>query len=489
MVVEGGVFVGNAYGIVAYASSEVAIVNNRVANSFWEGILVESSSSAVVRGNDVQLAGVYGIDVFTSADVEVRDNTASTSAETGIYLQNVDRVVVSGNNASSNALLGIGLDYASDVTIIDNSLWDNGYGLDLFDSGRVLARQNTIGRSTMEAVSVYYSNNVTIDLNRFVSNDGGLFASFATDLTVAHNTFRNNVVQGGDELGTRTAWDRGYPAGGNFWSDYTGVDLCSGAGQDVCTGPDGIGDTPYAVDVDTQDRHPLMQPYEPGSGLTTHAPIVIVGNAEFTGANGVTGGSGTPSDPYIIEGWEIDGSANSGIEVYNTDAHFVIRNVYIHSALIDGIYFYSVQNAKVENASLTGNRQALYVEVSSTVTVAASNISFNVWDAIVLDWSSNVTLEGNAIWGNGMWGVFTYAASDLAIRNNTVSGNDWGIDLVQSQRIEVAGNEVTSHNVTGLSTDIASNVTVIGNAFLDNDYNVNLTDSADLLLRGNAVDA
>src|SRR3990170_449561 len=222
VVVEAGMFVDNAYGIVAYASSAVAIVNNRVANSFWEGILVESSSSAVVRGNDVQLAGVYGIDVFTSADVEVRDN------------------------------------YASDVTIIDNSLWDNGYGLDLFDSGRVLARQNTIGRSPMEAVSVYYSNNVTIDLNRFVSNDGGVFASFATDLTVAHNTFRNNVVQGGDEFGTRTAWDRGYPAGGNFWSDYTGVDLCSGSGQDVCTGPDGIGDAPYAVDPDTVDRYPLM---------------------------------------------------------------------------------------------------------------------------------------------------------------------------------------------------------------------------------------
>src|SRR3990170_2197177 len=273
MVVEGGVFVGNAYGIVAYASSEVAIVNNRVANSFWEGILVESSSSAVVRGNDVQLAGVYGIDVFTSADVEVRDNTASTSAETGIYLQNVDRVVVIGNNASSNALMGIGLDYASDVTIIDNSLWDNGYGLDLFDSGRGLARQNTIGRSTMEAVSVYYSNNVTIDLNRFVSNEGGLFASFATDLTVAHNTFRNNVVQGGDELGTRTAWDRGYPAGGNFWSDYT------------------------AVDLDTVDRYPLMTTSAfmfPGSTARPDIPSMLSPPGAPRGALDGTGAHEAP---------------------------------------------------------------------------------------------------------------------------------------------------------------------------------------------------
>jgi parallel beta-helix repeat protein len=297
VAVEGGVFVGNSFGIVAYASSNITIVNNRVANSFWEGILVESSSSTVVRGNDVRLCGVYGIDVFTSTDVEVRDNTASTGGETGIYLQNVDRVLVTGNNASSNALMGIALDFASDVTIIDNSLWDNAYGMDLFDSGRVLARQNTIGRSITAAVSIGYSNNVTIDLNRFVSNDGGVFASFATDLIVAQNTFRGNAFQGGDDFGTRTAWDRGYPAGGNFWSDYTGVDLCSGPGQDVCTGPDGIGDTPYAIDADTIDRYPLMVTpsfASPGSTARPDVPSMLSPPGVPRGASDGTGAHGVP---------------------------------------------------------------------------------------------------------------------------------------------------------------------------------------------------
>src|SRR3990172_9610139 len=263
VVVEAGMFVDNSYGILAYAPSAVAIANNQVANSFWEGILVESSSSAVVRGNDVQVSGVYGIDVFTSTDVEVRDNTASTGWETGIFVQNADRVFVTGNNASSNALMGISLDFGSNVTMSDNSLWDNVYGMDLFDSGPVLARQNTIGRSITAAGSTGYGNNVTLDRNVFTSNDGGVFASFTDDMTVAHNAFSNNVFQGGDEFGTRTAWDGGYPSGGNYWSDYAGVDNCSGPNQDVCPDPDGIGDTPYAVDADTQDRYPLMAPYGP----------------------------------------------------------------------------------------------------------------------------------------------------------------------------------------------------------------------------------
>src|SRR5213076_3134076 len=45
------------------------------------------------------------------------------------------------------------------------------------------------------------------------------------------------------------AWDDGYPQGGNFWSNYRGADQCSGPGQDVCNGPDGIGDTPYPIQV------------------------------------------------------------------------------------------------------------------------------------------------------------------------------------------------------------------------------------------------
>ncbi len=278
MVVEGGVFAGNGYGIVAYASSNVTIVNNQVSNSFWEGILVDSSSSVVVRGNNARFSAAYEIDVYMSTDVEIRENIAYWSGFAGINLYNAERVFITGNNASSNNVLGIALDTTANVTIIGNDLWDNEYGMNILDSRDVLARGNTIGANIMEAVSLSTSNNVTFDLNVFTSNDGGVFASFATDLIVAQNTFRANAFQGGDDSGTRTAWDRGYPAGGNFWSDYTGVDLCSGPGQDVCTGPDGIGDTPYAVDPDTVDRYPLMGPpslASPGSTAMPDGPSML----------------------------------------------------------------------------------------------------------------------------------------------------------------------------------------------------------------------
>jgi hypothetical protein len=52
-------------------------------------------------------------------------------------------------------------------------------------------------------------------------------------------------------------WDDGYPSGGNYWSDYAGVDEKSGPGQNL-TGSDGIGDTHYIIDGNNRDRYPLM---------------------------------------------------------------------------------------------------------------------------------------------------------------------------------------------------------------------------------------
>ncbi|TDA33944.1 MAG: hypothetical protein DSO02_03230, partial [Hadesarchaea archaeon] len=58
-----------------------------------------------------------------------------------------------------------------------------------------------------------------------------------------------------------------------------------------------------------------------------HAPIYIEGDGNFKPANGVRSGSGTKTDPYIIENWEIDASNAHGIHIKNTTAYFVIRNV------------------------------------------------------------------------------------------------------------------------------------------------------------------
>ena len=83
---------------------------------------------------------------------------------------------------------------------------------------------------------------------------------------VYHNNIISNVKPPIDEKdysdGYKNQWDNGYPSGGNFWSDYIGVDNYSGPNQNI-SGGDGIGDSSYNIsgNENSQDRYPFMEPW------------------------------------------------------------------------------------------------------------------------------------------------------------------------------------------------------------------------------------
>src|SRR5205807_8627050 len=159
-----------------------------------------------------------------------------------VRVSNCDSVNISGNtiNAPSSShgtfdLLTVS--HASNITITGNN------------------RSNST-----TAVGVSGSSSVTIVGNNIQSNIQGVVLNDTENGLVFHNNFLNNTFQSIDTYSTQNAWDNGYPSGGNFWSDYTGADNCSGPAQNICPNPDGIGDTPYLFNYN-QDNYPLTKPY------------------------------------------------------------------------------------------------------------------------------------------------------------------------------------------------------------------------------------
>jgi len=75
------------------------------------------------------------------------------------------------------------------------------------------------------------------------------------------NDFEDNSlhVEGGDLALNANLWDNGYPAGGNYWDTYVGVDNFNGISQNEI-GSDGIGDIPYQITTANIDHYPLMHP-------------------------------------------------------------------------------------------------------------------------------------------------------------------------------------------------------------------------------------
>ncbi len=106
-----------------------------------------------------------------------------------------------------------------------------------------------------------------------------------------------------------------------------------------------------------------------GSSAAPHGTIVIDDPESFTTDNGVTSGSGTSSDPYVIEGWTIDGSGSAvGILIQSTTEHVIIRDVTVSNCSV-GISLLSVSNVEVTDCAITENDKGVSLIYTSGCSV------------------------------------------------------------------------------------------------------------------------
>ena len=261
-----------ADGIVVYLSSRVTVAHNNVSFNAQEGIRVDGSSYTVFSGNRVDSNGGDGIEVDGADRVVATDNQASNNGD-GISFAGVTNGTAVGNTVLNGAY-GIRLWQSRGVVLGSNNLSSNGEGIRVGGSTNVTLTRNYVSLNTYNGVQFVGSSDSIIKENDITSNgDGpsvygaGIRLDSSARILVYNNNLLGNAVQAVDDGGSGNLWDGGYPAGGNRWSDYSGPDLCSGLGQDVCPNPDGVGDVAYIVDSDTRDRYPLMGLYVP-----TNAP-------------------------------------------------------------------------------------------------------------------------------------------------------------------------------------------------------------------------
>jgi len=115
------------------------------------------------------------------------------------------------------------------------------------------------GAGSGKGVDLSGRTNVTVWNTQIKNFDDGILLVHSSNNSIYHNNFVDNTYQISND-GSVNVWDDGYPSGGNYWSDYSAVDLFGGPYQNV-TGSDGVGDTPYVIDEYNVDRYPLMAPY------------------------------------------------------------------------------------------------------------------------------------------------------------------------------------------------------------------------------------
>ena len=212
--VNDSLFENSDSAIIVMSSDGMSIANNTIISQGFGGIMVMDSNMTDISNNSIDQCETYGLIVTELNNVTVQDNTVTNANGFGMAAIVADNLTFARNNASSNIFCGMIVNDTRNMLVYGNDFTMNGrYGL--------------------------YIGNVSTAMvfhNRFIGNP-------------------EQAVQGPNT--TALGWDDGYPSGGNYWSDYIGVDLMSGPDQDI-SGNDGIGDTPYAFATGGTDRYPFV---------------------------------------------------------------------------------------------------------------------------------------------------------------------------------------------------------------------------------------
>ncbi|MGD8506254.1 MAG: NosD domain-containing protein [Candidatus Bathyarchaeota archaeon] len=280
------------YGIWLELSSDVQIHSNNISTnpSNYAGIWVYNSSGSSVFNNN--FTGNYdAVRLEDSSNNSVYENNLTSnfrgimiSSTFGVSQYNdIHRNYIAGNQH------GIRLQYSSNNTVSRNYVAENYFGIWLYRSSNNSIYGNNVTLSTYEGLFVEYSPQNTIAGNNVENNPNGIeFKSSrasreSSNNTVYHNSFVGNTVQVKSYY-SANSWDDGYPSGGNYWSDYAGIDDYNGPNQDQL-GSDGIGDTQFVIDAENTDTYPLMRPKSPMPGDVNADGIVDIFDIGYISAH------------------------------------------------------------------------------------------------------------------------------------------------------------------------------------------------------------
>jgi len=378
--VSGNNITNHGHGVWLYSSLYNSVSGNNITNN-GHGIRLDSSSNNSVSGNNITNNG-YGIGLYESSNNNTISGNNVTNNEYGVYLSfSSNNNTISGNNITANNHDGVCLDSSSNNSVSGNNITANNHaGVSLGSSNNNSLSGNNITNNGHGIRLYYSSNNNTISGNNIANNGDGIYLYYSSNNKFYHNDFIDNTQQVYFYAsGYANVWDDGYPSGGNYWSDYTGVDLYSGPNQDT-PGSDGIGDTPYLIEAGNQDRYPLMNPYVPTYLTIT---VTIGGTTDplpgtYTYVKGtVASVTAIPGINYRFEYWILDGinvGAHNPIEVLMDSSH-VLQAVF--AQITHQLTITSTERGATDPSS--GTYTYVNGTVANVTAIPQAGYSFDYW--------------------------------------------------------------------------------------------------------------
>jgi parallel beta-helix repeat protein len=286
-------------GILVFGWSNVTIQNNNIVNNSL-GVWIKESLNSTLSNNymtsnqfNFLVSGsnlshfIHDVDSSNLVDGKPvyylinQQNDHIPSAAGYLALINCTNITAKNLHIKNNG--PILLVHTNNSTITQSHIERNWCGITLKGSSNNTISLNNITKNTWDGVILNQSLHNMITDNNMTHNSGGIYTFKASDNEffgnniiannyygalfrdssynkVFHNNFINNPDDQACSINSLNIWDDGYPLGGNYWSNYIGIDSYHGIHQNE-TGCDGIGDTPYIINENNTDTYPLMKSY------------------------------------------------------------------------------------------------------------------------------------------------------------------------------------------------------------------------------------
>ena len=426
VLVSGFTIQNGSHSNIMVWSNNNKIVGNRIANNTWMGgIYVQYGAHNIIQDNifnnnskaiylywhtsvnnsvinNLIIDNGLGIDLWYSGNNTISENTLSRNYcgmyfswdsinnnisdnfiihnEYGIHFSSCSGAnILRRNNMIGNSytLIVDGWSISDYVHDIDTSNTVNGkpvYYLVNQKNKQIPANAGYVGAVNSEGIVVRgqnlsnsgqgimfaYTTGSIIENVNITNNLYGIYLFYSSSNVIFHNNFINNTNQVWSYYSTNT-WDYGYPFGGNYWSDYTGVDRNN----------DGIGDIPYVIDRNNQDRYPLMSFWTPTPpeehdlvASMVAPPILVLGRSWSLEAILMNRGLNDESNldlSLIINGSIVESTNIAFLEMSSSYAFS-----HLWTPTVEGIYNVTVYSPPVPGETLIENNQATMLVIVAT---------------------------------------------------------------------------------------------------------------------------
>ncbi|MFX1493143.1 MAG: NosD domain-containing protein, partial [Promethearchaeota archaeon] len=385
------------------------------AEGTGSGILIANSIKYFIIRNcttyNSQLSGNNaGIKLISTNNGKIIENNC-TANEAGIYMLDSTNNTITENILNENSYCGIYLDTDCDENYLFKNIASNntGHGIVFRSSSNNHIIKNELSLNDDNGIYLQTTSNFNEIYGNLIKNNSGIgirIVGTSGYNLVYKNYFINNTIHAEDTPGmfVDNSWNN--TKIGNYWDNYTGVD----------SDGNGIGETTYThIITGTTGYNPID--YFPIYGNPLHDGSKIhIDGSKISGSKSWIwastrawcSGSGSLSDPYIIEDVTIDGGG-------------VGSCILIGNSSIPDEYF------KITNCKLSNSGSGIKLVSVDTVATLIDNNCSNNYCGISLYSSDNNDILENLLQENTYGICLNYSDSNLISENSFIFNTEYAI--------------------------------------------------------------